>query len=206
MGKGNNQDVDQGGGIREGVTSTIAALSMVGKSQKEIGELVGLTKEGVRRRVMEAEDRGLMTGVRDEMVRQVMDPVREKLEGFAVDAVDELWQLREEADSEKLKKDILVDILHMAGYRPHTSADKVGEDLPTIMIGEMNINQGGSGQSPQSTAIEVTSEVTDARALREREEKRDTGGADVEVALDQGIYFQVEEDHDSGDDSGLGRA
>lgn len=119
--------------------NTMACLVLMGKRHQEIADVCGVSREKVTRSLESPAGKEMLDRLRNEVQSQVFDPVQEQLNNYAREAMDELWKMREYVENERLKKDILVDVLHMAGYRPHTNTDRQAEKLPTIVIGQQNI-------------------------------------------------------------------
>ena len=138
--------------------NTMAMLLMTGKSHHEIAEIVGRTRENVTRSLESPAGDAIMDRLKNEVQGQIFDPVHQQLDVYATQAMRELWEMRLLVESEKLKKDILVDVLHMAGHRPHTSVDKQAEQLPTIIMGQNIQINNGDGPAPRVNhpQIEVT--------------------------------------------------
>ena len=138
----------------------MANLQLMGKKHREIAEIVGRTRENVTRSLESPDGQDVLTRLRREVHAQVFDPVQEQLDTYAREAMEELWTMRETVESEKLKKDILVDVLHMAGYRPNTNTDSQAEQLPTIIVGQtLNVQQNFGSEETRSALPE---ELTDA--------------------------------------------
>lgn len=195
------------------ITQTVACLRMMGKSQAEIGQVVGRHYSAVRKHEALAEASGMTEELAKEVKKQVFDPVKERLEAVSKDAIEELWQMREEVESERLRKDILLDVLHMAGYRPHTSVDKQTEDLPTIMVGKMNVgigfgigNPGGENDDPE--AISTNMEVQNGGVISRREETEEAEFSEQQRAETQDVetFIFKTENNDSGNERESGWA
>jgi hypothetical protein len=174
--------------------SIMASLSVMGHSPTEIGEVIGMTRERVRDALNSQEGHDATTALTVETKRQIFDPVQRKLESFAADGVQELWDMREEVESETLKAKIITDVIHMAGYRPHTNTDKKAEDLPTIVIGQMSINPGTPSESNLPLAVPSTyTEVSDGT-----QEEQDPRGADDSEPIPQECFLPEAAEDDAG--------
>jgi hypothetical protein len=175
----------------------MAQLSVMGHSATEIGEVVGMTRQRVSDALKSQEGHDATTALQAEAKKQIFDPVQRKLEGFALSAAQELWDMREEVEKDELKAKILVDVLHMSGYRPHTNTDKKAEDLPTIMIGQMNVTPGTAGESNLPLAVPSSyAEVEDGT-----QEEQDSGRADDSEPIPQECFLPEAEENVSGDQS-----
>jgi hypothetical protein len=139
---------------------TMACLYLVGRTHPEIAEIVGRTRENVTRSLESPTGQDILTRIRQETQAQIFDPVTQQLDSYAREAMDELWAMRDTVESEKLRKDIFIDVLHMAGYRPHTNTDRQAEQLPTIVMGQVNMQVNmASGEGPNPGPIPVAAKL-----------------------------------------------
>ena len=178
--------------------SIIASLHIMGWKSRDIAEVVGMSRERVKDLLRSEEGSQAILAMKQETQKQIFDPVQRKLEEYAIDAADELWEMRLEVESEQVKANILKEIMHMAGYRPHTNIDKKSDDLPTIVIGQMNIGTPGESNLPLEVSSTFT-EVTDGT-----QEVQDSISADEQVALAEVSVIPDAEENDSGDLGGAG--
>lgn len=132
---------------------TMACLFSVGRSHAEIGEIVGRSRENVTRSLESPTGADMLEKLRLETQSQIFDPVTQQLDAYAREAMQDLWAMRNTVEAERLKKDILVDVLHMAGYRPHTNTDRQAEQLPTVIMGTVNMQINNGGESPNAGPI-----------------------------------------------------
>jgi len=166
----------------------MALMYLAQKSVVEIGEVVGKTGFQVRQALASPAGVEIQRILRAEAQSEIFDPVQRQLDAYSKIAMHELWDMRDDVESEKLKKDILLDVLHMAGYRPHTNTDNAAAGLPTILIGQINIDPStdGNGQSQQE-AIDVPAEFSVEAA------------DDVDAPAEQECDGPAQEEDDSGD-------
>ena len=165
--------------------NTMACLELAGRSHKEISMIVGCSREHVTRCLESPVGQDMLDKLRRETQAAIFDPVQDQLQTYAREAMDELWKMRNTVESEKLKKDILFDVLHMGGYRPHTNTDRQIEQLPTIVIGQQNIQVNGNGAPegvdplpPQHVPVEVMP------ASSQLEEALDATGIDGSTGIE----------------------
>ena len=131
----------------------MACLSLTGHGHDEIAEVVGRSRENVTRSLESPAGMKIQQRLRDEATNQIFDPVTQQLDSYAREAMQDLWAMRNTVEAERLKKDILVDVLHMAGYRPHTNTDRQTEQLPTVIMGTVNMQINNGGESPNAGPI-----------------------------------------------------
>jgi hypothetical protein len=131
----------------------MACLSLTGHGHDEIAEVVGRSRENVTRSLESPAGMKIQQRLRDEATSQIFDPVTQQLDSYAREAMQDLWAMRNTVEAERLKKDILVDVLHMAGYRPHTNTDRQAEQLPTVIMGTVNMQINNRGNSPNAGPI-----------------------------------------------------
>ena len=115
----------------------------------EISGILGCSREHVTRCLESPAGFEMLDKLRRETQAAIFDPVQDQLQNYTKEAMLELWMMRNTVESEKLKKDILVDVLHMGGYRPHTNTDRGTEQLPTIVIGQQNIQINNPNDEPE---------------------------------------------------------
>lgn len=185
-------------GNASNASTIIASLHIMGWGDGEIGEVVGMSRERVKDMVRSEEGANAILAMKAETQKQIFDPVQRKLEEYSLQAADELWAMRLEVENEAVKANILKEILHMAGYRPHTNTDKKTDDLPTIVIGQMNIGTPGESNLP----LEVPSTYTEVS--NGAQEIPDPRRADDEIGDSLELLPTGEEENVPGDNSGFG--
>ena len=175
----------------------MACLVLTNKSHAAIAEIVGCSREHVTRSLESPDGMELMTRLRAETQSQIFDPVQQQLDQYSRQAAQELWELKNETENERLKKDILIDVMHMAGFRPHTNTDKQAEQLPTIIMGNVNIQQNnGEGPQPRVTAPDVQPLLPEE--IQNGESESGSRGVPVEQDEERGRYQPVEASDEPG--------
>jgi len=105
----------------------ILRRTLLGQSQVSIAKELGMTQVGVNQIVNSDKfqrnlhalqgtvEQLLVEGIVD---RELNDPVRQKLDEYKIDAIDEMFSLMRHAESETVRRASAADILDRAGYKP----------------------------------------------------------------------------------------
>ncbi len=105
----------------------IMRRTLLGQSQVDIAKELGMTQVGVNQIVNSDKfQRNLhaLQGTVEQMLvegivdRELNDPVRQKLDEYKLDAVNEMFSLMKHAESETVRRASAADILDRAGYKP----------------------------------------------------------------------------------------
>ena len=105
----------------------ILRRTLLGQSQVDIAKALGMTQVGVNQIVNSDKfQRNLhaLQGTLEQMIiegivdRELNDPVRQKLDEYKLDAINEMFYLMKHAESETVRRASAADILDRAGYKP----------------------------------------------------------------------------------------
>ena len=105
----------------------ILRRTLLGQSQVDIAKALGMTQVGVNQIVNSDKfQRNLhaLQGTLEQMIievivdRELNDPVRQKLDEYKIDAINEMFSLMKHAESETVRRASAADILDRAGYKP----------------------------------------------------------------------------------------
>ena len=129
--------------------NTMGCLILAGRTHAEVGQIMGCSREHVTRCLESPVGMDMLEKLRRDTQSAIFDPVTDQLQTYAKQAMQEIWDMRNTVESEKLRKDILLDVMHMAGYRPHTNTDNQVEQLPTIVIRQNNVQVNNTITEPR---------------------------------------------------------
>jgi len=105
----------------------ILRRTLLGQSQVDIAKALGMTQVAVNQIVnSDIFQRNLraLQGTLEQMLiegiidRELNDPVRQKLDEYKLDAINEMFYLMKHAESETVRRASAADILDRAGYKP----------------------------------------------------------------------------------------
>jgi len=100
---------------------------LLGQSQREIAQTLGMSEVGVSQIVNTSkfqQNLQLMEAALEETfvdkltTKEIEDPVRERLDSYKLEAIDTVYRLMREAESEQVRRTSAQDILDRAGYKP----------------------------------------------------------------------------------------
>ena len=133
-----------------------------GESYVNVAAALGVQPGTVGRMMQSAPAKRYMGHLAGRVEREVMDPVRRRMEEFAGQAAEELEFLAMNAQSERLRADILNRILDRCGYMPKKETQEEVR-APRIVVGAVNVHlseavhavQGVMGVDAEWEAIEA---------------------------------------------------